>query len=217
VRGLSRWWSLVLPFVVVVFALPSVARAQEGSPAITPSRMVVHSILAPGGEYDIPSVVVRNGGSTAMPVRMSTQADDAEVASWVSYTPEVFDVPAGGTQVVRVTLRVPRDAELRDHRVRARAGAVRGSEDGQLGVGVSVGVASIIDFEVGAPEGGAALLATRSGLGLGVRYLPLALVVGIAAGILGFFAARFVSERRIALRLDVSKRDSDAGSEGPNS
>lgn len=180
--------------------------------------MAVHSILAPGAQYDIPSVVVRDSGSDAMPVRMSTQADDAEVASWVSYTPEVFDVPAGGTQVVRVALRVPRDAELRDYRVRARAGVVRGSEGSQLGVDVSVGVASIIDFEVGVPEAGAALLATRSGLGLGlgVRYTPLALVVGIAAGILGIDAARFLSEHRLALRLDVSKRDSRAGSEGPN-
>jgi len=179
--------------------------------------MAVHSILVPGGEYDVPSVVVRNNGTAAMPVRMSTQADDAEVASWVSYTPEVFEVPAGGTQVVRVALRVPRDAELRDYRVRARAGVVRGPEGGQLGVGVSVGVASIIDFEVGVPEAGAALLATRSGFGFGMRYLPLALVVGIAAGILGFYAARFLSEHRLALRLDVSKRGSGADSEGPNS
>jgi hypothetical protein len=154
------------------------ASAQLVSPSISPARIEVNSLIAPGVRTDLPPLAVHNNGSEPMRVRMSVLAVDSddtgrEATAWIRLNPEEFVVPPGGAQTVAVALDVPRDAPRTSHAVMIRAGLVRGPSEGGATISLGVGVASALRFEVGVPP------ASVPGPGL-MRLLP-AFAIGLLA------------------------------------
>ncbi|MEX1022726.1 MAG: nucleotidyltransferase domain-containing protein, partial [Dehalococcoidia bacterium] len=143
--------------------------------AITPAAVSVDTPLPRGGEAALPAVVVRNRGSSAIPIRMSAIGENAAVAAWARFGPDAFDLDPGESRLVEVYLDIPRDAALETHRLLLRAAIPTDTGSGGVRLSVSLAVASAIEFEVGE--------AVATGAGPWMRY-GLPLLLGIAGGAL---------------------------------
>ena len=179
------------------------AHGQTIAPEITPARIEVDGLLAPGSQTAISSIVVRNTGTVrlAATLRATTDVDGEE--AWVRFAPDAFDLDAGGAMVAEVTLHVPRDAPLGPRRFRLRATVEEATDAPGVTIGVTAAVASLLVFEVGWPEMDGAAARVASGTALGGRaawWAPLVVALAILSGTAAWWGANYLSRFEFIVR-----------------
>lgn len=104
--------------LVLIAAIP-IASAGP-APGLSPSRITFDEPLGQGEKIDLPTMTVRNGGDAPGRFTMDLphssdqkelQADD----SWFRFDPQRFELQPGDSQLVLVSMRIPRDAVVGEY------------------------------------------------------------------------------------------------------
>jgi hypothetical protein len=137
-----------LVLAVAWLAAPAPATAETGV-SIDLGRISITERLDLGGTYKLPTIGVRNPGSERTDYRlvvshMEGQAGMRPPADWFAFVPDRLSLDPRETRPVRVTLRVPSDAEPGEYE--ALVGAQIAS--GRPGAGVGAAAASRLSFSV---------------------------------------------------------------------
>jgi hypothetical protein len=135
--------------LVVAWLAGAASVTAETGVSIDLGRVSITERLNPGGTYQLPTIGVRNPGSERTDYRlvvshMEGQAGMGPPADWFAFVPDRLSLDPGETRPVRVTLRVPSDAEPGEYA--ALIGAQIASE--RPGAGVGAAAASRLSFSV---------------------------------------------------------------------
>ena len=135
---------LVRPGVVIV-ALALTAGgtsviAQVLAPEITPARLNIEKLVAPGTKFELPAaLVVRNTGSEKLSVHMDASTDEPSEAGWLELDPSTFDLEAGETRVIGLHAEVPPGVPLGPRLFRLRASVRQNLDSSGVGLGLNKG------------------------------------------------------------------------------
>ncbi|MBI2780294.1 MAG: hypothetical protein HYX55_00670 [Chloroflexi bacterium] len=147
--------------------------------SIDVGTIAVRELLAPGGEYRLPTFGVRNPGTEPTSYVVAVSYVDGQdklrpPASWFTFTPSSFSLESGAARPVDARLTIPTDAESGDYE------ALIGPQIVSDGTGASVGAgaAARLSFTV---EPSSALDALLRKLSRFIAENPWVLVVGALA------------------------------------
>ena len=180
---------LALAGVALFGAAPAVAASTGVS--IDVGSIAVSEILVPGEAYTLPTFGVRNPGTEPTTYRVVVTSVDGQTAaapaeSWFAFEPGELTVGPGESKAIRTRLVVPPDAAPGDY------AALIGPQILSQGGGAQVGAAAAAKLTFS--------IAESTGPGAWLRMLGRFLtenpwIVGIAALVLLYLAARFMRRR----------------------
>jgi hypothetical protein len=198
-RAPRFFFSMTAVLVVIGAALlgsPSTASADRGV-MINLGAIDIDDRLSPGGRYHLPTLVVTNIGDATENYAVTVQymGDDARKhppADWFRIEPAEFDLTAGESRAVRVSIELPRNAGPDEYLAMIEAQLVGGD-----GISVSGAAASRVSFEVRPSSQLAALwLQVKRGFG---DYSPWTTVVPAGALLLVLL---YMARRRLSIRIE---------------
>lgn len=137
----SRMVGCIVALSAIVFAWPSLSLADVGV-GVGSGRVTVQEPLKPGGTYDLPSIPVLNTGDEPGNYEMAIeyhegQAQHKPERSWFSFTPPVFPLDPGRSQVVKISIRLPVKTEPGEYFAYLEARPITIDEAGKSRVNVA--------------------------------------------------------------------------------
>lgn len=137
----SRLFLSVFLVGTVIFTFPSISVADVGV-GVGSGRITVEQPLKPGGIYDLPSIPVLNTGDVPGNYEMSIeyhegQAQHKPERSWFSFSPPTFQLNPKGSQIVKISIKLPVKTEPGEYFAYLEAHPVKVDEAGKSRVTVA--------------------------------------------------------------------------------
>jgi P pilus assembly chaperone PapD len=143
---------ITISFVItaLLLLLPSFAYAGLGV-GIGTGKIVVDEKLRSGVIYNLPSLTVVNTGDeeSDYSVSVAYHTDQPElrpVKDWFMFSPEVFHLKPGESQIVEVKLNLPLKTEPGSYFAYLEGSPVSNSEDGKSSVGIAAAAKLYFDI-----------------------------------------------------------------------
>jgi hypothetical protein len=182
---------------------PGRTGAQTVAPEITPARIEVEGVLAPGTRAVVTSIVVRNSGTVRLSSTLRAITDVDGEDGWIRFSPDAFELDPGEAIVADVAIDVPRDVALGPRRFRLRATVNEVADAPGVTLGVTAAVASLLVFEVGWPDVDAASAGMVTGMDMSgppAWRFALVFAVAIVSGIVAWWLADYLGRFEFIVR-----------------